>query len=78
MDHRSLLMLRKAYLYDQLQNTNVKGKKLKNKPRVVRAGTGRDKTKETKQTRTTKMQRLRKTGHVDDAVTVLEGLMNNL
>jgi len=78
VDHRSLLMLRKAFLYDRLQKTDVKGKKLKNKPRVVRSGTGRDKTKETKQTRTTKMQRLRKTGHVDDAVTVLEGLMENL
>ena len=78
VDHRSLLMLRKAYLYDRLQKTDVKGKKLKNKPRVVRAGTGRDKARETTQKRTTKMQRLRKTGHVDDAVSVLEGLMNNL
>ena len=78
IDHRVMLMLRKAWLYDQLQTTDVKGKKLKNKPRVVRTGTGRDKGRETKQKHSTKMDKLRKTGHVDDAMVVLEGLVTNL
>ena len=72
IDHRVLLMLRKAWLYDQLQTTDVKGKKLKNKPRVVRAGAGRDKARESKKMRNAKLKRLQETGHVNDAAAVLE------
>ena len=40
IDHRSVLVLLKAQKYDQLQNSDVKSKKLKNKPKVIRSGTG--------------------------------------
>ena len=74
-DHRSLLVLRKAMLYDQLQKADVKGKKLKGKPRVVRAGQGAEKKQTKKGLRAAKMKRLHETGHVDDAASMIEDLM---
>ena len=74
-DHRSLLVLRKAMLYDQLQKADVKGKKLKGKPRVIRAGQGAEKKQTKKGLRAAKMKRLHETGHVDDAASMLEDLM---
>ena len=77
IDHRSILVLLKAKKYDQLQKTDVRSKKLKNKPRVIRAGTGRDKSADSKSKRTAKMKRLRSSGHVDDAASILEDLFNS-
>jgi len=77
VDHRSILVLLKAKQYDQLQKADVKSKKLKNKPRVIRAGTGRDKDADSKSKRTAKMKRLRSSGHVDDAASILEDLYNS-
>ena len=74
-DHRSLLVLRKAMLYDQLQKADVKGKKLKGKPRVIRAGRGAEKKQTQKGLRAAKMKRLQSTGHVDDAANLIEDLM---
>jgi hypothetical protein len=75
-DHRSLLVLMKAQKYDELQNADLKTKKLKNKAKVVRSGTGKSK-EDSKKSRTAKMKRLRQTGHVDDAANLLEDLMNS-
>ena len=77
VDHRSILVLLKAKQYDQLQKADVKSKKLKNKPRVIRAGTGRDRDADSKSKRTAKMKRLRGSGHVDDAASILEDLYNS-
>ena len=74
-DHRSLLVLRKAMLFDQLQKADVKGKKLKGKPRVIRAGRGAEKKQTQKGLRAQKMKRLNQTGHVDDAASMIEDLM---
>ena len=74
-DHRSLLVLRKAMLYDQLQKADVKGKKLKGKPRVIRSGRGAEKKQTQKGLRAQKMKRLNQTGHVDDAASMIEDLM---
>ena len=71
-DHRSLMVLLKAAKYDELQNTNIKAKKLKNKPKVVRAGTGSTKKDSTKAKRNAQMKRLAETGHVDDSVSLFE------
>ena len=76
-DHRSLLVLMKAQKYDELQNADLKTKKLKNKARVVRSGTGKSKGEDGKITRTAKMKRLRSSGHVDDAASILEDLFNS-
>jgi len=77
VDHRHLLVLRKAMLYDKLNSSDVKSKKLKNKPRVVRSGKGMSKSADKKGKRTKSMKRLKQTGHIDDAVTLLEDMMNS-
>jgi hypothetical protein len=77
VDHRSLIVLRKAMLYDEMNSSDVKSKKLKNKPRVVRSGKGVSRKDDSKRKRTSKMNRLQKSGHVDDAASILEDLMNS-
>ena len=76
IDHRSVLVLLKAQKYDQLQNSDVKSKKLKNKPKVIRSGTGTTSKGTSKSKRAAKMKRLQSSGHVDDAVSILEDMMN--
>ena len=74
VDHRSILVLMKAQKYDSLQKADVKSKKLKNKPKVIRSGTGNPERKKSsaKQKRTSQMKRLQETGHVDDSVGLFE------
>jgi len=76
IDHRSILVLLKAQKYDQLQKSDVKSKKLRNKPKVIRAGQGRSSSDNTKSKRTAQMKRLRGTGHIDDASTLLEDFID--
>jgi len=77
VDHRSVLVLMKAAKYDALENADVKSKKLKNKPKVIRSGKGRTSGENSKSKRTAKMKRLRSSGHVDDAASILEDLFNS-
>ena len=72
VDHRSLIVLMKAQKYDELQRADVKTKKVKNKPRVVRSGKGSGKKEANKSKRIASMKRLQQTGHIDDAATLLE------
>jgi len=72
VDHRSLLVLMKAQKYDSLQNADVKSKKLKNKPRVIRSGKGKSKSNETKVKKAAQMKRLQQSGRTDDASILLE------
>ena len=76
VDHRSLLVLMKAQKYDQLQKSNVKSKKLKNKPKVIRAGSGTSTKGSSKSKRTAQIKRLRGTGHIDDASALLEDFID--
>ena len=76
IDHRSVLVLLKAQKYDLLQNSDVKSKKLKNKPKVIRAGSGTSTNKTSKSKRTAQMKRLRGTGHIDDASALLEDFID--
>ena len=76
IDHRSLIVLMKAQKYDAIQNSDVKSKKLKNKPKVVRSGKGVAKEANSKADRKAKMKRLRGTGHIDDASALLEDFID--
>jgi hypothetical protein len=76
VDHRSVLVLLKAKQFDDLSNSKVKEKKLKNKPKVIRAGKGKDRTDDNKNKRTAQMKRLRGTGHIDDASALLEDFID--
>ena len=73
IDHRSLIVLMKAQKYDALQSSDVKAKKIKNKPKVIRAGKGTNKKADTaKAKRIASMKRLKESGHVDDSVSLFE------
>ena len=74
IDHRQFLVLMKAKKYDDLQKADVKSKKIKNKPKVIRAGKGTNKKQTASSKRNVQMKRLRQTGHVDDAATLLEDM----
>ena len=76
VDHRSLLVLLKAQKYDSLQNADVKSKKLKNKPKLVRSGKGKSKSSESTSKRVAQIKRLRGTGHIDDASALLEDFID--
>ena len=72
VDSRSLIVLKKAMQYEELQTSDVKAKKLKNKPKVIRAGKGTDKKTNSKQKRNAQMSRLKNSGHVRDAASLFE------
>jgi hypothetical protein len=77
IDHRQFLVLMKAQKYDALQNSDVKSKKLKNKPKVIRAGKGTNKKSDTaKAKRIASMKRLKESGHVDDSVSLFEDFVD--
>ena len=76
IDHRSILVLLKAQKYDQLNKSDIKSKKLKNKPKVIRAGTGTSTKGSSKSKRTAQMKRLKGTGHIDDASALLEDFID--
>jgi len=69
VDHRSILMLMKAKAYDDVQKKQriVRSKKVKNKPKVVRSKAKQEKAPSKARKRAAKLERLRDTGHVDDA-----------
>ncbi len=77
IDHRSLVVLMKAQKYDALQKSDIKTKKLKNKPKVVRSGKGADKKADTSRSkRIASMKRLKETGRAQDAVSLFEDFVD--
>ena len=73
IDHRSLIVLMKAQKYDALQKSDVKAKKIKNKPKVIRSGKGTNKKADTaKSKRIASMKRLKETGRAEDAASLFE------
>ena len=76
VDHRQVVTLYKASKYDKLQGSDIKQKKTKNKPKVIRSGTLKTKSETSKEKRKVQMKRLQQTGHVDDAAALLEDMFN--
>ena len=76
-DHKQLITLMKAMKYDALQKPDLKAKKIKNTPKVVRSGKGTQKGEVSSKKTAAKMKRLRSSGHVDDAASILEDLFNS-
>jgi cytochrome oxidase Cu insertion factor (SCO1/SenC/PrrC family) len=72
IDHRSVLVLMKAAKYDALKKADVKSKKLKNKPKVIRSGKGVTKSETGVKKRNAQMRRLQESGHVRDATSLFE------
>jgi len=78
VDHRSILILLEAKAFEDGQKSKkeIKAKKLKNKPKVIRSGTPRAKESVDKVKRAAQMKRLRGTGHIDDASALLEDFID--
>jgi hypothetical protein len=76
IDHRSVLVLMKAAKYDALEKADVKSKKLKNKPKVIRTGKGKGVNSDSKSKHNAKMKRLQQSGRVDDAALLMEDFVN--
>jgi len=76
IDHRSLIVLHKAMLYDKLNSGDVRKRKVVNKPKVIRSGKGSSKKQDAKSQRTAQMKRLQGTGRIDDASALLEDFID--
>ena len=66
------MTLYKAMKFDKASSPDVVHKKVKNKPRVIRAGSPRTESDAGKQKRSVQMKRLQKTGKVKDASELFE------
>lgn len=72
VDSRSFIALMKAMKYDALSGSNIKAKKVKNKPKVVKSGSGTTKKRAATERNAASMKRLRESGRIDDAATLFE------
>jgi len=79
VDHRSILVLMQAKAYEDMtrKQHEVRAKKVKNKPKVVKTKAKREKAEVSKGKRKAKLKRLQSTGHVDDAASLLEDLLKS-
>ena len=79
VDHRSILVLMQAKAYEDMtrKQHEVRAKKVKNKPNVVKTKAKREKAEVSQGKRKAKLKRLRNTGHVDDAASLLEDLLKS-
>tara|TARA_A100000171_G_scaffold27972_1_gene26072 strand:+ start:861 stop:1877 length:1017 start_codon:yes stop_codon:yes gene_type:complete len=78
VDHRAVLMLADAYKYDQLKKTKLSGKKVNNPPKIVRPNASNvNESSEKEVKHNNRMKRLKKTGSIRDAQSVLKDLVFN-
>ena len=77
IDARSVDVLHKAMLYENLLATKISNKKTKVVPKVQRPGSSATKGEISSDKVKAQRARLRKTGHVNDAKSVIESLMNS-
>jgi hypothetical protein len=79
VDHRSILVLMQAKAYEDMtrKQHEIRAKKVKNKPQVIKTKAKREKSEIGKGKRKAKLQRLQQTGHVDDAASLLEDLLKS-
>ena len=77
IDARSVDVLHKAMLYENLLATKISNKKTKVVPKVQKPGSPATKGEISSDKVKAQRARLRKTGHVNDAKSVIESLMNS-
>ncbi len=77
IDARSVDVLHKAMLYENLLAAKISNKKAKVVPKVQKPGTPPTKGEISSDKVKAQRARLRKTGHVNDAKSVIESLMNS-
>lgn len=78
VDHRALLIARKAMLYDDLQNASetAKVKRVKKTMKVVKPGAARTTKQKRDDNYIAKQKKLQKSGHVDDAAALFFDLID--
>jgi len=76
VDHRALIMLMKAMQFDSVSQSDIKSKKIKNKPKVIRSGKGKSSKENSSKKRAVQMKRLQGSGRVDDASVLLEDFID--
>jgi hypothetical protein len=76
VDHRQLISLLKAMSFDSINEPELKAKKIKNKPKVVKPGKGKSKDREAKRSKANQMKRLQQSGHVRDATSLFEDFVD--
>ena len=76
IDHRSLIVLHKAMMYDKLNSGDVRKRKVVNKPKVIRSGKGTSKKQDVSRKRNAQMKRLKETGRIDDSVSLFEDFID--
>jgi len=71
-DHRSMVMLRKAMMYDKIQRSQPARKRVKaDTPKYVKSGVAKSKGDVSARKRADKSKQLRKSGSVDDAASMI-------
>jgi len=75
IDHRAIGVLLKAAKYDALTAGDLKKKRVKRNPKLVRAGSKKDKSTKSKTKRKAQMNRLAETGSYKDAAKLMEDLI---
>ena len=75
-DHRSMVMLRKAMMYDKIQRSQPARKKVKaDTPKYVKSGVAKSKGDVSAKKRADKTKQLRKSGSVDDAASMIYDML---
>ncbi len=75
-DHRSMIMLRKAMMYDKIQRSQPARKKVKaDTPKYVKSGVAKSKGDVSAKKRADKTKQLRKSGSVDDAASMIYDML---
>jgi len=78
VDHRAVLLLADAYRYNQLKKTKLSGNKVNKAPRVVTSNASNVREdSDRKQNVDKRMTRLKKSGHIKDAQSVLKEMYFN-
>jgi len=78
VDHRAVLLLADAYRYNQLKKTKLSGNKVNKAPRVVSSNASNIREdSDKKQNVDKRMTRLKKSGHIKDAQSVLKEMYFN-
>jgi len=75
IDARSVNVLLKAMRYDALQNADVKTKKVRNRPKMVKPGTKRAKSDAAKRRKAKLSKTLQDSGSYKDAAKLFEDLI---
>jgi hypothetical protein len=75
VDHRSVHVLLKAMRYDALQKADVKRKKVRNKPKLVRPGAKRAKVDADRRRQADSFNKLKESGSAKDAASIFEEML---